>query len=320
MSRGTNSFKKYYERNKRTLTMLLVLVSLLLLGSIFMPNFRTMQSYINLLNQNAIIGVLSIGMAVALFTGNIDLSVGSNLGLSGMVAVILFREVGDGAGIIGGLAVGVTIGLINGLLMTKAKISNFVVTLGMMTVVRGVIHIISNSSPVRGVSGTVRFIGAGLIGDVFPVSAIIWLGFAVAMYFLMKYSKFGQYVYAIGGNEKATWLSGINVDKVKILTFMIVGFFAAVAGLINVTMVNIAVADAGDTYELNAIASCIVGGISMSGGRGNIVGSVIGALILGVILNLIQFAGLGSSYQMAIQGLIILGAVAIDSLSDAKRE
>lgn len=305
---------------KREYTMFFVLVAMVIISGIISPTFRSVENIINIFNQNAMIGVMALGMSVVLIGGAFDLSVGSTAALTGIVAAFLFREYGFAAGLLGGLAVGCIIGFINGLLITKIKINSFVATLGMMTIARGLVYIITTGLPVTGVPREFNFIGIGKIGGIIPVAASIWIILAVVLYLIMKHTKFGQYVYALGGNENAAWLSGINTDKIKIFTFVISGLFASLGGLFFVFKVLLATADMASGYELTTIASCIVGGVSLTGGRGNVFGAVIGALILGLILNILQLTGVSVYYQSTITGIIILGAVGIDSFSNRNKD
>ncbi|MCG8485668.1 MAG: ABC transporter permease [Clostridia bacterium] len=304
---------------RKEFTMFFVLLGMIIVSAIISPTFRSIDNILNILNQNAIIGVMSIGMAFVLITGAFDLSVSSTVALTGITSTYFFREYGFVAGIVTGLTVGVLMGLANGLLVTKIRINPFVATLGMMTIGRGIVFIVTNGFPVMGVPSKYGVIGMGKVGPI-PIAAGIWLIFAAITYLVMRYTKFGQYIYAIGGSETASWLSGINTVKIKILAFVICGVFASLGGIILTLRVLMATADGATGYELTTIASCIVGGISIDGGRGSILSAVVGTLILGLILNMLQLTGVSSFWQSAITGLIILGAVGIDSVSNRKRD
>lgn len=307
-------------KNQKAWTMVLVLIGMVILSSIMSPSFRSVRNLLNILNQNAIYGIMALGMGCVILTGAIDLSVGSTAALAAVVATPLFRDYGFLAGILGGLATGVIIGLINGLLITKCHITYFVTTLGTMQIGRGIVYIVTSGIPVQGVPVKYNFIGMGKIGGTIPIAALIWFVCVVIMHLVLKYTQFGQHVYAVGGSENAAWLSGVNTKKVTVLNFVLCGFFAALAGLILNLRVLMATADACTSYEMTAIASCIVGGISMDGGRGNILSSITGTLIMGLILNILQLMGVSSYWQTAVTGAIIIGAVAIDSISNRKRD
>ena len=218
------------------------------------------------------------------------------------------------AGFIGGIAVGAVVGLINGVAIIKLKLAPFVVTMGTMYIARGITYIITNAHPVSGIPAALNVIGIGKIGPV-PVAALIWFVLAVIMYCVMRYTVFGQYIYAIGGSENATWLSGVNVNKIRVISYVISGVFASLAGFII-----IATADAATSYEMTAIASCVIGGISLNGGRGSVIGSVIGTLVFGLILNMLQLLGVSSFWQSAITGLVIIIVASIDSLSNSRKK
>ncbi len=304
---------------KRENTMFFVLIGMFIVSGIISPTFRSIENIFNIFNHNAVYGTIALGMSFVLITGAIDLSVSSTAALTAIVSTHLFREFGFVIGVAGGLSVGCIMGLVNGLLITKAKINYFVTTLGTMTIGRGIIYIVTNGFPVMGVPRAYGVIGLGKIGP-FPISASIWIVLAVVLFFVLRYTTFGQYLYAIGGNENASWLSGVKTQKLRILAFMYCGMLASLGGVLLNLRVLMATADACQGYELTAIAGCIVGGISLEGGRGNILGSVIGTIILGLILNLIQLLGVNPFWQSAITGMIILGAVGIDSLSNTKRD
>lgn len=306
-------------KNRREITMFFVMLGMFAVGFVISPAFRSVNNVLNILNQNAIYGIMALGMGCVILTGAIDLSAGSIVALVGVIATPLFRDYGFVAGLFGGLATGAGLGLINGLIITKGKIGYFVTTLGMMSIARGAVYIITGGVPIQGVPSEFNVIGMGKIGVV-PVAALIWLIALIVMYSVLKYTRLGQYLYAIGGSENASWLSGIDTDKMKIIAFTLEGFLCAIAGLILNTRVLMATADAADGYEMTVIASCIIGGMAIDGGKGNIVGSAVGAIIMGLILNILQLMGVSSYWQKAVTGLIIIVAVGIDRFSNTRKE
>lgn len=311
---------KKQRKNQKAWTMVLVLIGMIILSSIMSPSFRSVRNLLNILNQNSIYGIMALGMGCVILTGDIDLSVGSTAALAAVIATPLFRDYGFLVGMLGGLGTGVAVGLVNGFLITKCHISYFVTTLGTMQICRGIVYIITSGIPVQGVPAEYNFIGMGKIGGLIPIAALIWFICVIIMHFVLKYTQFGQHIYAVGGSENAAWLSGVHTKKVRVINFVLCGFFAALAGLILNLRVLMATADACTSYEMTAIASCIVGGISMDGGRGDILSSITGTLIMGLILNILQLMGVSSYWQTAVTGAIIIGAVAIDSLSNRKRD
>lgn len=311
--------KKKRFKMKREYNMLLVLVVMLIVCAFISPTFRTVQNLINLLGHNAVYGLLSVGMAFVIITGGVDLSVGSVCALSGVLSAYAFIDYGFIAGVAAGLAIGIACGLINGVLQTVVGMNHFVATLGMMTIARGAVYIITSGFNIYGIPEEYGVVGMGYLGPV-PVAGIIWLVCVVAAFFVLKYTRFGQYVYAIGGNMNAAWLSGINTRLVKTIVYVVCGFFAGLAGVVLSCLTLLAAANAADTYELTAISACIVGGLSLDGGRGNVWGSVVGVLILGLILNIMQLTSVSSYWQDAVKGIIIIGAVAVGCMSKLKRD
>lgn len=311
--------KKKRFKMKREYNMLLVLVVMLFVCAFISPTFRTVQNLINLLGHNAVYGLLSVGMAFVIITGGVDLSVGSVCALSGVLSAYAFIDYGFIAGVAAGLAIGIACGLVNGVLQTVVGMNHFVATLGMMTIARGAVYIITSGFNIYGIPEEYGVVGMGYLGPV-PVAGIIWLVCVVAAFFVLKYTRFGQYVYAIGGNMNAAWLSGINTRLVKTIVYVVCGFFAGLAGVVLSCRTLLAAANAADTYELTAISACIVGGLSLDGGRGNVWGSVVGVLILGLILNIMQLTSVSSYWQDAVKGIIIIGAVAVDCMSKLKRD
>ena len=311
---------KSKKTTSKEFTMLIVLVIMIIICIFINPVFISMSNVMNLLAQNSIIGVMALGMVFALITGSFDMSVSSTGALTAVVSTYMFIEFGVAAGIFTGLCVGIAVGLINGLLVTKVGVNAFVTTLGTQTSVRGLVYIITGAKPITGIPADYNFIGMGKIGGIFPVPALIWIILAVIMAFVLKKTRFGQYVYATGGNRKAAWLSGVNTDNIKISALVLSGLFAAIGGLIYTLRILMCTADGMDGYELKVMSACIVGGTSLDGGKGSISGCIIGTFIMGIILNILQLAGVSSFWQDAITGIILIGAVAIDSITARRRE
>jgi ribose/xylose/arabinose/galactoside ABC-type transport system permease subunit len=304
---------------KKELTMLSVLILMMAVSAIINPVFLSVTNLLNILGQNAVVGVMALGMVFSLITGSFDMSVSSTAALTAVIATHLFKSAGFIPGVLGGLLTGATIGLVNGLLVTKARINPFVTTLGMQTFGRGVVYIITGAKPITGIPAAYGVIGMGKIGSI-PVPALIWAGFALIMWFVLSKTLFGQYVYATGGNRRAAWLSGVNTDKVRIAALMLSGIFASAGGIIYNLRVLMCTADALSGYELTVMASCIIGGTSLEGGRGSVPGAIIGALIMGMLINILQITGVSSFWQAAVTGVIIIGAVGVDSLTSRVKE
>jgi ribose transport system permease protein len=302
---------------KREFSIFLILLGMMIISAIISPTFRSANNIANVFNQNAMFGLMAIGMAFVLIGGGMDLSIGSTSALAGMVAAMLMRDYGFVQGLIAAIIIGVLVGAINGLLIIYLKLPPFIVTLGTMYIARGICLILTNAHPVSGFPSWVVTIGIGKVYGI-PIAAAIWIILAIVMHLVLKRTTFGQYVYALGGNEKATWLAGINTNKIRIATYVISGLFAALAGIIIVCRLMIATGDANEGYEMIAIAACVIGGVSMSGGRGTVIGTIFGALIYGLIVNMLQLLGVSSFWQKAVLGAIIIVVSSIDSLSSAK--
>jgi len=280
------------------------------------PYFLTIPNILNIIRQVSIIAVISFGMTMVILTGGIDLSVGSMLAFSGAVTAGMMVNSGLNVflAILIGLAAGTALGLFNGIAVAKAKLPAFIVTLAMMTVARGFTLIYTNGRPISGFNETFRFFGAGYLGRI-PIPVVIMFILLIVIYILLKKTPFGRYIYAIGGNETATKLSGINTDKIKIAVYGLNGFLAAVSGIILTSRLNSAQPMAGEGYELDAIAAVVLGGTSLSGGSGSVIGTIIGALIIAVLNNGLNLLNVSSFYQLVAKGAVILLAVFLDRKS-----
>ena len=278
--------------------------------------FMTTSNMLNILRQTSINAVIATGMTFVILTGGIDLSVGSILGFSGAVAAMLLSN-GTQAyiAIPAALLVGTVVGGLNGVLIAKGRLQPFIVTLATMTILRGATLVFTDGKPIStGVEANSKifaWFGNGyLLGIPVPIIIII-VAFLIAL-FILSQTKIGRYIYALGGNEEATKLSGISVDKVKIFVYAASGMMAALAGIIITARLSSAQPTAGSGYELDAIAAVVLGGTSLAGGTGTIVGTMIGALIIGVLNNALNLMDVSSYYQMLAKGAVILLAVLLD--------
>ncbi|MDC7684158.1 ABC transporter permease [Asticcacaulis sp. BYS171W] len=310
----------------------IALIAVLAFFSFAAPNFLSVASFTIMLQHIAIIAILGIGMSFVILTGGIDLSVGSTAGLAGMVAgmLILNGIVLEPLGIVIypsiplviaiTLAVGALVGLINGALITRFGVAPFIATLGMLYVARGSALLSSNGTTFPNLVGTAAhgntgfpFLGAGqLLGVPVPIWLMIVIA-AVAMGVAGR-TAFGRYVYAIGGSERAATLAGVRVNKVKTLVYIISGLCAALVGLIISSQLVSAHPATGETLELSAIAAVVLGGASLSGGRGTILGTLIGACVIGVLSDGMIMMGVSEFWQMVIKGSVIVAAVVLDQI------
>jgi ribose transport system permease protein len=292
--------------------------SLILLSVIFSflsSKFFTGSNWMNIFQQSAINGCIAIGMTMVIITGGIDLSVGSIIAFSAMImAQMMDAGVPPVLAVILGMMMGAGAGALNGVLISYLKLQPFLVTMGTMSLFRGLTLIISDGLPVRSFSSPfVNFMSS--FNGIFPIPIIILLAFAVVIYLIIRYSRFGQHIFAIGGNEEATRLSGINTRAVKITTYALSGFSASLAGLIYLGRLAAADPQAGASYEMNAIAAAAIGGASLAGGKGSIIGTIIGVLILQALNNGLTLCNVQSFYQTFAIGLIIIVATIIDHYS-----
>ena len=302
-----------------TFILLGVLLVVIFIMAIMSPYFFTWKNCRNILNQSAIYLVLSIGMTFVICAGQIDLSVGAIIGFSGVcMGLLLNQGVSPIWAILIELLIGVIVGIVNGIFVAYGKINSFIVTLGMMTILRGITLILTNSSSVFGFGNIITFIGSGKIG---PVNMPIILSLVIATMggVLLHRTTFGNYCLFIGTNEIALNRSGVNVKKYKIIIFALCGLCASVAGLIITARLNSAEPLAGQGYEMDAIAASILGGTSMQGGKGNIIGTIIVCLILNIMKNGLTLLAISSHYQEILTGLILLISVLISESEQRRR-
>jgi ribose/xylose/arabinose/galactoside ABC-type transport system permease subunit len=302
-------------RQMRELGIVIVFAAILIILMLLSPNaFARPANLINIFKQASINGILAMGMMFVIIAGGIDLSVGSIVALAGVVAAS-FAHPGEYpliVPIVLALAIGLFSGWLNGVGVSYGNIPPFIVTLGMMTIIRGVALIVSGGAPVFGVSDEFEYIAGGFLFDSIPLLVIYFVIITAISAFILTKTVFGRRVYAIGGNETSAAFSGINVQKMRISVFMISGLFAGFAGLLLSSRTVSGNPTAGQSYELDAIAAVIIGGVSMSGGSGHWYGTVIGALLIAVIGNGLDILNVSSHYQLVIKGAIIIFAVLLD--------
>lgn len=282
--------------------------------TILSPVFLTLTNIRNVVRQSSIFGVMAIGMTFVILTGGIDLSVGSVLAIAGAIAAGMLK---GGAGMLPvvalALVIGIGCGLANGLIITIGRIAPFVVTLGMMSIARSLTLIYTKGYPISGFSGPFRFIGGGDVASI-PFPIIVFALTVVVAWLILTQTRLGRYTYAIGGNEETVKLSGIDSNRYKVIVYVISGITAAMSALILTSRLNSAEPVAGQGYELDVIASVVIGGTSLSGGTGSVWGTLIGALLIGVINNGMNLLGISPYFQLLVKGLIIIGAVLLDRL------
>ncbi|AEI47074.1 ABC transporter permease [Runella slithyformis] len=282
--------------------------------SLTTSKFLTLSNWTIIITQVSINALLAFGVTFVIITGGIDLSLGSMVAVTGIVASLLAHpdDYPVVVPVLAGLLAGIGMGAFNGTVITKSKVPPFIVTLGTMTIGRGLALILSKGRPVSNLSDAFNFIGGGTVwGIPFPIIVLI-IAFAVCSIVLKK-TVLGRYIYAVGGNEQAAKASGIRVNKVKMAVYTICGGLAALAGILLTSRINTGQPNAGAGFELDAIAAAIIGGTSTSGGTGTMTGTLIGALLIGVISNGLDLLNVTSYYQQVVMGAIIIGAVVLDS-------
>ncbi len=296
------------------------LIILFIIFSLASPNFATFSNIIGILVSTAVTGILATGVTFIIITGGIDLSVGTVMTFGSVMTgvFITFWGLPIYIGIIGGILAGTLAGLVSGTLVAKLKIPSFIATLGMMMVAQGLNLVISGTRPIYFIQEPAfRKIAMGTIFGI-PYSAIIFLGAAFLASLILTRTVFGRYTYAIGSNEEAVRLSGINVDKWKIAIYALGGFFSGLAGVIMASRLNSAQPALGVGYELEAIAAVVIGGTSLSGGSGTILGTIIGAFIMSVLTNGLRILSIPQEWQTVITGAIVILAVYTDILRRRK--
>lgn len=298
---------------------LIALVVMIVIVSFLNPNFFATGNILNILRQTSVNAIMAVGMTLVILTAGIDLSVGSVLALCGAIgASLIAMELPLIVGIGAALGAGALLGATSGVIIAKGRVQAFIATLVSMTLVRGLTLVYTDGRPIStGFTDTAdafAFIGTGyLLGIPVPIWLML-LTFGAAWY-LLNHTRLGRYIYALGGNESATRLSGINVDRVKITVYAIAGFLSALSGLIVTSRLSSAQPTAGAGYELDAIAAVVLGGTSLMGGKGTIMGTLLGALIIGFLNNALNLLDVSSYYQMIAKALVILLAVLVDTKS-----
>ena len=293
---------------------LLALIVLVIFVTFLNPSFISATNLLNLLRQVSTNALIAFGMTFVIITGGIDLSVGSTLALSSaLTAGMIVSGLDPILAMIVGVGIGFVLGAVNGLLITKGKMAPFIATLATMTIFRGFTLVFTDGKPITGIGDSFifKFMGRGyLFGIPFPV--ILTLVCFAVLFMLLHKMTFGRKTFAIGGNEKAAYIAGIKSDRIKVMIYAISGMMASISGIIITSRLNSAQPTAGTSYEMDAIASVVLGGTSLSGGRGRIVGTLIGALIIGTLNNGLNLLGVSSFYQQVVKGIVIIIAVLID--------
>lgn len=304
----------------REIGVLSALIIIVIVMTISSPYFLRTQNLFNVLRGMSTIGIMAIGMTMVIITGGIDLSVGSLLAVSGMFcARLMFHGLHPWLSVAAGFAMGISLGAVNGFIITKVKVNPFITTLGMLSIGRGLTYLlatglkgaVASNVPMRDPS--VNFLGAGYIGPI-PFPVIEMAALVIIFSLFLKHTVLGRQIYAVGSNTEAARLSGVNVDRVRIFAYTITGAFCALAGIISGGLLSTAATNAGLGNELDVIAAVVIGGASLSGGEGSIIGAIIGAAIMAVLRNSFVLLHLPAFVQTISIGVVIILAVATDNL------
>ena len=298
---------------------ILIFVGILILASLVSPIFLTEANLINVLRQVVVVSLIACGVTFVIILGQIDVSLGSVMALTGTIAASVMAMTGSIIlAVITGLLLGALTGVVNGLVITTFRIPSFIMTLAMTTVARGVALLYTGGAPVTGL-GNFRIIGQGSVGPV-PISVIILAIVVAISWVLLNKTKFGRYVYAVGGNERAALASGLKPSSIIIKAFVFNGLLVGVAGIVLMSRINSGQPAGGVGYEFDAITAVVVGGTSLMGGTGTITGTIIGSFIIGVINNTLNLLNVSSYWQQIIKGMIIAVAVILDVWTKSSRK
>ena len=296
--------------------MLIALIGLCALLAVLNSRFLTVTNLYNVLIQNTTVGIVAIGMTFVIITGGIDLSVGSVVALCSALGAGMIKHGGLpwGYAFVGMVAIGIGIGFSQGLLISRVKMPAFIVTLGMMGIARGLTMVYLQGMTIAGLPPEMQFVGNGYIGGVVPTAVVILLAVFIVGFYLLKYTSFGRALYSLGGNREATELSGINVKKVESMAYTFNGMACGIGAIILISRLGSAITTAGEGLELDAIGAAVIGGASLAGGRGTMLGTFIGVMILGVLNNGMNILNVDPFFSDTVRGMVIIIAVLIDTL------
>ncbi|MCX5518778.1 ABC transporter permease [Kaistia defluvii] len=290
-------------------TLLIVLLLIVVVTAIGNPRFLSVNNLLNILFQVSALGIVASGQTILLIAGGLDLSVGAALSVAGLATALTIMHTGSVAlGILAGVVAGTVIGAINGMLVATNRATPFIITLGTMTFLQGVAILMSGGSPINGTGALFDVFG---LGDFLRVPWPVYAMFLaiLVMFLILRFTTLGRYAFAIGGNEEAARLSGIPVRRIKIALYALSGLFVGVAGVILTGVLDSGLPSMGTGYELRAIAAVVIGGTPLIGGRGTVLGTLGGVLLLGLVSNSMNLLGVGANFQSAVLGLIITAAV-----------
>lgn len=312
-----NAIKKIFKI--RELSSLLFLIGIFAIVGIVNPSFLSATSILNCFNDSVVFTFLAVGIAFVILTGEIDVSIGATLGLSAVISSSLLRDGANWAvAIAAGLITGAVIGLVNGFGVSYLRIPSLIFTLGVNGVIRGLIYVYSGGAWVENLPAGFTSLSQTTIIGVLTAFYAVAIILVILIHLLLVRTKKGKYFIAVGGNEAGAALVGIPANKTKLLSYVLCGVFAAIAGIIYSSRIGFITPAAGNGYEMKAIAACVLGGISLSGGQGSVIGAAIGAVIMSSVSRVLVFLGFSSDYDNTITGILLITIVVIDALTQTR--
>ncbi len=311
--------KEKAKPNLRKYSLVLILIGIVIICSILSDNFLTPTNFTNILKQVSIVTICAFAQAMIIISGEIDLSIGFLAGMSGTFACIIYLSTHNLVlAFILGLLIGAAVGALNGLFVAYFRLPSFIVTLAMQTVCFGIICLYTRGQNVYQI-GNFKALGQSKLMGFLPITVFVMLLMLIITHIVLKYTKFGRYLYAIGGNSDAANAAGIRVCSIKWAVFIVSGIFAAIAGMVLMGRLNAGIPSEGGGYETDAITAAVIGGTSFSGGAGTAFGTFLGSIIIGVLNNIMNLLGIDSYLQMIIKGFIIIFAVLADHISKKQK-
>lgn len=309
----STSRRNIFKSGGSEFTILIAYIGLCVVFSILSSNFLSIKNFINIGIYSSIMGITAAATTLVLISGCIDISVGSVMGLTGMISALMLKQgIPIVIVIIVSLLAGAAVGILNGLLVAKGKIVPMIATMGTMSIVRGIAYLTNGGISIVISNQGFTWLGRGYVGPV-PFILIVLLLVYVGVYYLSKYTAYGRKLYATGSNQRAGYLAGINTDRTILTVYILNGVFAGLSGVLMAAQSGAGLPTAGDTYEMTIISACVLGGTSINGGKGNVWGTLIGVLLLTTISNGLTMLGISSFWQQIIKGTILVVAVLIDA-------
>lgn len=300
-------------------TALIALTSLFIVFWIFAKGFMSVDNLLNVVRQVSIIGICAVGMTCVILMGAFDLSVGAVIGISAVISALMLRAgISPVFAVMASLAAGICVGLLISLIVNFIQIPPIIVSLGVMTILRGVCYILTNGMPVYGIPKDFLVLGQGYLFDI-PIPVIVMALTFLMGYIILEKTSIGRMIYGTGGNEEASLVSGVPVKRVKAFVFAFEGFLGALAGIVLLSRVNSGQPGAGTGYEMDIITACVLGGISVTGGEGKIITVIVGVLTIGILSNGLVLMGVNEFWQNVVKGAVLLLAVSIDTISKRQK-